>query len=172
MCVLLLTGFTLFVTDFKVQPSQPTLQSETSVDSRSKAQVSFSKIGTASEKTVRYFIFGTNYTEQKDGTMSLKDVTEPADTVPKVPSNLTFCSELSCNLSLKLERMNSSVHKILDKFIYEYENFLHIDKYHEPHMDNFMSCQTVENLMKLHLQDTDKVANFLIFNCSTDIDDI
>jgi len=34
-----------------------------------------------------------------------------------------------------------------------------------------MCCQTVENLTKLHLQDTDKVANCLIFNCSIDIDD-
>jgi hypothetical protein len=35
-----------------------------------------------------------------------------------------------------------------------------------------MSCQTVENLMKFLLQDTDKFANFLIFNCSTDIGNI
>jgi hypothetical protein len=38
-------------------------------------------------------------------------------------------------------------------------------------MDNIMSCQTVENEMKVHLQDTDKVVNFLIFNCSTDLND-
>ena len=152
MYVLLLTGFTLFVTDFKVQPSQPAVQSETSVDSRSNVQVPFSKIGTASEKTVRYFIVGANCTEQEAGTISLKDMTEPADTVPKVSSNLIFCSELSRNMSLKLERMNTSMLKILDKFIYDYEHFLHIDKYHDPHMDNVMSCQTVENLMKFHLQ--------------------
>jgi hypothetical protein len=153
-----------------VQPSQPAVQSETSVDSRSKAQVPFSKIGTASEKTVRYFIIGANYTEQQDGTISLKDMTEPADTVPKVSSNLTFFSELSRNLS-KLERMNTPMRKILDKFIYEYEHFLHIDRYHDPHMDNVMNCQTVENLMTFHLQGNDKVANFLIFNCSADIGD-
>ena len=172
MCVLLLTGFILFVADFKVQPSQPAVKFKTSVDSRSKVEVSFSKIGTASEKTVRYFTFGTNYTEQQEGTISLKDMTEPADTVPKVSSNLTFCSELSRNLSFNLERMNTSVHKILDKFIYEYKHFLHIDRYHDPHMDNVMSCQTVENLMKFHLQDTDKVADFFVFNCSTDMGDI
>jgi hypothetical protein len=96
-------------------------------------------------------------------------MTEPADTVS---SNLTFCSELSRNMCLKLERMNTSIHKLLDKFIYEYEHFLHIDRYHDPPMDNVMSCQTIENLMKFHLQDTDKVENFLIFNCSTDIGDI
>ena len=142
------------------------------MDSRSKVQVPFSKIGTASEKTVRHFTVGANCTEQHDGMMSLKDMTEPAETVSKVSSNLTFCSELSRNLSLKLERMNISMHKILDKFIYEYEHFLHIDGYHDPHMDNVMSCQTFENLMKFNLQDTDKVADFQIFNCSTDIDDI
>jgi hypothetical protein len=66
MYVLLLPGFTLIVTDFIVQPSQPAVQSETSVDSRSKVHVPFSIIGTASEKTVRYFTVGANYPEQHD----------------------------------------------------------------------------------------------------------
>lgn len=149
-------------------PLQPAAQSEISVDSRSKVRAPFSETGTASEKTVQHFVVGANYTEQQDGTVSL---TEPADTFPKVSSNLTFCSEVFRKVSLKLQRMNISVHKALDKFIYEYEHFLHIDRYHDPHMDNVLSCQTVENEMKFHLQDTVKVENLLIFNCSTDIGD-
>jgi hypothetical protein len=87
MYVSLLTGFTLFVTDFKVQPYQLAVQSETSVDSRSKVQVPFSKISTASEKTVRYLIVGANCTEQQDGTISLTDMTGPPDTFPKLFAN-------------------------------------------------------------------------------------
>ena len=85
--VLLLTGFTLFVTDFKVQPSQLAVQSETSVDSRTKVQVPFYKISTASEKKVRYFIVGANCTEQQDGTISLTDVTGPPDIFLKLFAN-------------------------------------------------------------------------------------
>jgi flagellar biosynthesis protein FliP len=109
MYVSLLTGLALFVTDFNVLPPQPDVQSETSVDGRSKVKVPYSKIGTASEKTVKYFVVGANYNEQQDGTISLKDMTESADTFPKVSSNLTYSSEVFRNMSLKLERMNKSV---------------------------------------------------------------
>jgi hypothetical protein len=167
----LFAGFAMLVTDFNVLPTQTAVQSEVSVDSQSKLQVPFSETGTTSEKTVWDFVVSANYTEELDVTISLKDMTESAYTFPKTFPNLTFCSEVFINLSLKLERMNISIHKALDKFSYEYEHFLHIDRYHDPHMDNVMICQTVENGMKLHLQDTDKVADFLIFNCSTDLDD-
>lgn len=55
--------------------------------------------------------------------------------------------------------------------LYEYQYFLPVDRNYDPHVHNAVTCQIVENEMKLHLQDINKVTDFLTFNCSANLDD-
>lgn len=48
---------------------------------------------------------------------------------------------------------------------YEYQYFLPVDRNYDPHVHNAVTCQIVENEMKLHLQDMHKVAVVMTYFC-------
>jgi hypothetical protein len=112
------------------------------------------KISSASEKTEQNLIACENCTQesaQRNVVTSSGSLTEPVERAQKTLPYGPLCPETRQVLSLKLERMNMSIHKALDKFSSEYKHFLRVHGVNNLYMENTIICQTVAKAVQFHL---------------------